>query len=105
MESIRKCETAVNKYFALTKSSRRVYKNRMAILTAAQAAERLGVSVRRVQQLVKSGRLPAGQFGGALMIEEKDLKLVENRKVGRPPKARSEKASKKASGKKGKKKA
>jgi excisionase family DNA binding protein len=78
-----------------------MYKTRMAILTAAQAAERLGISVRRVQQLVKAGRLPAGQFGGALMIEEKDLKLVENRKVGRPRKAQSEAASKKAGKKKG----
>jgi excisionase family DNA binding protein len=65
----------------------------MAILTTAQAAERLGVSVRRVQQLVKNGRLPAEQFGGALMIKEEDLELVENRKVGRPRKAQDEKAA------------
>jgi excisionase family DNA binding protein len=63
----------------------------MAILTSAQAAERLSVSVRRVQQLVKDGRLPAGVFGGSLMIKEEDLKLVENRKVGRPPKANQRK--------------
>jgi excisionase family DNA binding protein len=66
----------------------------MAILTTAEAAERLGVSVRRVQQLVKDGRLPAEQFGGALMIREEDLKLVKDRKVGRPPKAKAEGASK-----------
>lgn len=65
----------------------------MAILTTAQAAERLGVSVRRVQQLVKDGRLPAGQFGGALMIKEEDLQLVENRKAGRPRKAQDDKAA------------
>jgi excisionase family DNA binding protein len=76
-----------------------MYKPRMAILTTAQAAERLGISVRRVQQLVKDGRLPAGQFGGAFMIDEADLKMVENRKVGRPRKA--EKASKKVSKRKG----
>ncbi|HJR06465.1 MAG TPA: helix-turn-helix domain-containing protein [Pyrinomonadaceae bacterium] len=76
----------------------------MAILTAAQAAERLGVSVRRVQQLVKEGRLPAEQFGGALMIKEEDLKLVENRKVGRPRKAQMEKASGQVSKKRGKRK-
>ena len=58
----------------------------MSILTAAQAAERLGVSVRRVQQLVKAGRLPAGEFGGSLMIQESDLALVEERKPGRPSK-------------------
>ncbi|HZG53629.1 MAG TPA: helix-turn-helix domain-containing protein [Pyrinomonadaceae bacterium] len=66
----------------------------MAILTTAQAAERLGVSVRRVQQLVRDGRLPAEQFGGSLMIREEDLKLVENRKVGRPPKVKAEAANK-----------
>jgi excisionase family DNA binding protein len=73
----------------------------MAILTAVQAAERLGVSVRRVQQLVKEGRLPAEQFGGALMIKEEDLKLVENRKVGRPRKAQAIKSSKQTSKKRG----
>lgn len=68
----------------------------MAILTTAQAAELLGISVRRVQQLVKDGRLPAEQFGGALMIKEEDLKLVENRKVGRPRKAQDAKTAKRA---------
>ena len=56
----------------------------MKVLTAAQAAEELGVSVRRVQQLVKAGRLPASVFGGALMIQESDLALVAERKPGRP---------------------
>jgi excisionase family DNA binding protein len=56
-------------------------------LTTIEAAARLGVSVRRVQQMVKSGQLPATVFGGSLMIQAKDLKLVEERKVGRPPKA------------------
>ncbi|HYP25526.1 MAG TPA: helix-turn-helix domain-containing protein [Blastocatellia bacterium] len=69
----------------------------MKILTAAQAAERLGVSVRRVQQLVKAGRLPASEFGGSLMIQESDLALVEDRKPGRPRKqpAKTEEAKKK----------
>ena len=58
----------------------------MQPLTAAEAAERLNVSVRRVQQLVKDGRLPATIFGGALMIQAEDLKLVADRKPGRPPK-------------------
>ncbi len=80
-----------------------MYKPRMAILTSAQAAERLGVSVRRVQQLVKDGRLPAELFGGSLMIKEEDLKLVEERKVGRPPKAKVETDSN-AGKKKGRKK-
>lgn len=57
------------------------------ILSTAEAAERLEVSVRRVQQMVKKGQLPATVFGGALMIKAKDLALVADRKPGRPPKA------------------
>ncbi|MGH9822746.1 MAG: helix-turn-helix domain-containing protein [Blastocatellia bacterium] len=55
-----------------------------SILTTGEAAEKLGISKRRVQQLVKSGRLPARMFGGSLMILEDDLSLVANRKTGRP---------------------
>jgi excisionase family DNA binding protein len=65
------------------------------ILSAAQAAARLGVTVRRVQQMVKNGQLPATVFGGALMIEASDLALVADRKVGRPPKAEKKGAKKK----------
>jgi excisionase family DNA binding protein len=65
------------------------------VLSTEQAAERLGVSTRRVQQLIKSGRLPAREFGGSYMILVGDLKLVADRPVGRPPKASKEKAAKK----------
>jgi excisionase family DNA binding protein len=78
--------------------------NDMGLITTAQAAERLGISVRRVQELIGSQRLPAQQFGRTYVVNEEDLKLVENRKVGRPPKAQTEKASTPASKKKGKKK-
>jgi excisionase family DNA binding protein len=63
----------------------------MGVLSTAEAAARLSISVRRVQQLVKSGRLPAKVFGGSLMIDEKDLKLVSERKPGRPKKQASRK--------------
>jgi excisionase family DNA binding protein len=56
----------------------------MQQLTVAEAAERLGVSPRRVQQLVKAGRLPAEQFAGAYVIRESDLGLVADRRPGRP---------------------
>jgi excisionase family DNA binding protein len=58
----------------------------MKLLTTAEVAERLGVHRTRVNVLIKEGRLPAQQFGRAYLINEKDLKLVENRKTGRPPK-------------------
>jgi excisionase family DNA binding protein len=57
-----------------------------ASLTTQQAAEKLGVTVSRVRQLVLAGRLPAEKFGRDLVIKESDLKFVEDRKPGRPPK-------------------
>jgi excisionase family DNA binding protein len=58
----------------------------MTSLTTQQAAERLGVTVSRVRQLVLQGRLPAEKFGRDLMIKESDLSLVADRKTGRPRK-------------------
>ncbi len=56
----------------------------MTLITTGQVAERLGISVRRVQELINSGRLPAQQFGRTYVVNEDDLKLVEDRKPGRP---------------------
>jgi excisionase family DNA binding protein len=56
----------------------------MEFLTTTEVAQRLGVKIRMVQLLIQSGRLPATKFGRDYMIREKDLKLVEVRKVGRP---------------------
>jgi excisionase family DNA binding protein len=62
----------------------------MDLLTTKQAAEKLGITPRRVQALIEAGRLPAQKFGRDYMIKEKDLKLVEDRKVGRPRKSKKE---------------
>lgn len=62
----------------------------MDFLTTKQVAERLGITPRRVQALIEAGRLPATKFGRDYMIREKDLKLVEDRKVGRPKKVDKE---------------
>jgi excisionase family DNA binding protein len=59
----------------------------MDFLTTKQVADKLGVTIRRIQALVTSGRLPAQKIGRDYLIREKDLKLVEDRKVGRPKKA------------------
>jgi excisionase family DNA binding protein len=56
------------------------------LLTTPQVADRLGVSVRRVQALIHDGRLPSQQFGRDHLIKERDLKLVANRRPGRPNK-------------------
>lgn len=55
-------------------------------LTVKQAAERLGITVNRVQAMCRKGRLPARKFGREWMIKASDLKIVENRKAGRPRK-------------------
>jgi excisionase family DNA binding protein len=66
----------------------------MKLLTTKQVAERLGVSIGRIHQLINEGRLPAEKVGRDYVIREEDLKLVESRKVGRPPKAKAETNSK-----------
>lgn len=50
-------------------------------------AERLGIGQDRVRDLIHAGRLPAKKLGRDYFMEEKDLKLVKNRKPGRPKKA------------------
>jgi excisionase family DNA binding protein len=64
------------------------------MLTTQEAAARLGVTSIRIRQLISGGRLPAEKFGRDYMIKEEDLKLVEDRKPGRPPKPKEEKARK-----------
>ena len=54
------------------------------LLTTAQVAERIGVHRTRINALIKAGRLPAHKIGRDYFIEESDLKLVEERAVGRP---------------------
>jgi excisionase family DNA binding protein len=56
-------------------------------LTTKEAAARLGLSVRRVNALIQSGQLPAEKFANVHMIDERDLKLVSDRKPGRPSKS------------------
>lgn len=54
------------------------------LLTTQETADELGVSPRRVRELITDGRLPAEKKGRDYLINEKDLKLVKNRKPGRP---------------------
>jgi excisionase family DNA binding protein len=57
-------------------------------ISTTEAAERLGVSRKRVNQFIDQGRLPAKRIGKVWIIDPKDLSLVENRpkKAGRPKK-------------------
>lgn len=72
----------------------------MKTLTVTDTATRLGISSRRVLALISSGRLPAEKLGPIYTVKESDLKLVEDRKPGRPPKqAIKQKAEKKSKAK------
>ena len=53
-------------------------------LTTLEAADSLGVTPRRVRALIQSGKLPAEKKGRDYLVNQKDLKLVKNRKPGRP---------------------
>ncbi len=62
----------------------------MNYLTTKETAEKLGVTVGRVRQMVIAGQLQAEKFGRDLMINESDIKEVSNRKTGRPKKIETE---------------
>ncbi len=55
-----------------------------SLISTKEAAERLKISVRRVQALIASGRLPAEKIGNSFAIKEGDLKSLNGRKNGRP---------------------
>lgn len=70
-------------------------------ISTTDAAEKLGITRQRVLQLIDDGRLDAKKFAGVYMIRRASLANVEDRKPGRPPKAKIEtsKAGKKGGGK------
>ncbi len=57
------------------------------LISSKEAAEKLGLSIRRVQALITSGRLPAQKIGNSYVVSEKDLELVKERNPGRPTKS------------------
>jgi excisionase family DNA binding protein len=58
----------------------------MTRLTTKEVADLLGITTRRVTALIQAHQLPAEKFGRDYLINPKDLKLVSNRKAGRPRK-------------------
>ena len=63
----------------------------MNLLTTKETAEKLGVSVRRIQAMITEGSLPATKLGRDYVIKESDLEFVKDRKPGRPSKEKSTK--------------
>jgi excisionase family DNA binding protein len=64
----------------------------MKLLTTKDAAEKLGVSVRRIRALITEGKLKAHQLGREYAIEESSLNSIQTYgKSGRPPKEKTTK--------------
>lgn len=62
----------------------------MALLSVSEAAERLGVLPRRIQQRIADGSLPAEKVGRGWAIDERHLaRLAHDRFPGRPLSQRS----------------
>lgn len=61
------------------------------MLTTSEVAERLSVTRWRVNALIRDKRLKAERYGQVWLVDEKDLKDVMVRKVGRPPKDKPKK--------------
>jgi excisionase family DNA binding protein len=67
----------------------------MDLLTIKEAAEKLGVSARRVNQLIDEKKLIAQKIGSQFVIKTDDLSKVKiYGKPGRPPKVKTEGKSK-----------
>ena len=59
----------------------------MKLLSAKDAAEKLGVSDRRIRAMIKEGKIKAVNVAGGYVIEEKALENIATYgKPGRPPK-------------------
>ena len=56
-------------------------------ITTNEAAGELGVTRQRVLQLIQDGRIKAEKFGNVYMIRRGDLANIEEKPMGRPPKA------------------
>jgi len=57
---------------------------KLPYLTTHGAAKELGISVRRVQQLIGDGRLPTVRAGRVHLIRPQDLDAVRDRPNGYP---------------------
>lgn len=55
-------------------------------LTVGKVAALLGLTPRRVQSLIASGKLRAQRIGRDYLIDPGDLELLERRPSGRPKK-------------------
>ena len=65
------------------------------LLTTAEAAKKLGLTVRAVQKMIQAGRLQAKLVGRDYIISATSLNNIERKsRAGRPPKAKAGTAAK-----------
>lgn len=57
-------------------------------LTTREAADRLDLSIRQVQTLIRRGHLPAERLGRDWAIMPADVEAFQRRPVGRPRKTK-----------------
>jgi excisionase family DNA binding protein len=65
------------------------------MITTAEAATRLGLTVRAVQKMIEAGRLTAQKLGRDYLIAPDALENIPKQAAGRPPKAKPEENGKK----------
>jgi excisionase family DNA binding protein len=70
------------------------------LLTTAEAADRLGLTVRAIQKMIEAGRLEARKVGRDYLIDPNSLEHIPKQVSGRPPKSKTNGAGKKKAGKK-----
>ena len=64
------------------------------LLSVAEVAEKRGVTISRIHQLIKNGTLNAKKYGNQYLIKDVDaIALKIHGKAGRPPKADKSKES------------
>ena len=57
---------------------------RSKLLSVADVAEKLDLSVQRIKQLIYDERLKAEKVGNQWIIREEDLAEIQDRPTGRP---------------------
>jgi excisionase family DNA binding protein len=57
------------------------------LLTTAEAADRLGLTMRAVQKMIEAGRLEARKVGRDYLIDPAALENIPRQTAGRPPKS------------------
>jgi len=69
-------------------------KSKRKLITAFEAAERLGKTEDRVWEYAKNGTLDAERFGRSIMICEDSLEKAAQVRIGRPPGSKNKRPSK-----------